>query len=154
MYRANRDQGEEHISPMIELEATRTSAPTTSTTPADIEEPTLHSNPSYSSDLSDATESSTQSSTEKRQLVKPDSNTISEQTKSYDPHYQPAESDEESDVSKREQVPKDEQGHEISPIAEVAAVVSNTDDPSMPCMTFRFWIMGLVSILALAFINQ
>ncbi|KAG0020671.1 hypothetical protein BGZ82_011528 [Podila clonocystis] len=143
---------------MIELEATRTSAPTTPTTPADNAEPTLHSNPSYSSDLSGATESSTQSSTqsstEKRQLVKPDNNTISEQTKSYDPHYQPAESDEESDVSKREQVPTDEQGHEISPIPEVAAVVSNTDDPSVPCMTFRFWVMGLVSILALSFVNQ
>ncbi|KAG0284875.1 hypothetical protein BGZ96_010795 [Linnemannia gamsii] len=30
---------------------------------------------------------------------------------------------------------KDEQ----SPIAEVAAVVSNTDDPSLPCLTFRFF---------------
>ncbi|KAI1296054.1 hypothetical protein EDD11_007613 [Mortierella claussenii] len=48
----------------------------------------------------------------------------------------------------------DEFGREISPVPEVAAVVSNTDDPSIPCMTFRFWAMGLVSILALSFVNQ
>ncbi|KAG0204416.1 hypothetical protein BGX28_003632 [Mortierella sp. GBA30] len=49
---------------------------------------------------------------------------------------------------------RDEHGREISPIPEVAAVVSNTDDPSLPCMTFRFWIMGLISILSLSFVNQ
>ncbi|KAF9438942.1 hypothetical protein BGZ76_002605 [Entomortierella beljakovae] len=43
---------------------------------------------------------------------------------------------------------------ENSPIPEVAAVVSNRDDPSTPCMTFRFWVMGLVSILSLSFVNQ
>ncbi|KAF9317624.1 hypothetical protein BG003_000563 [Podila horticola] len=132
---------------MIELEATRTP---TLTTPADNAEPTLHSNPSYSSDLSGSTESSV----EKKQLVKPGVDTIAEETKVYDPHYQPVESDEESDEGKMEQVPMDDQGHEISPIPEVAAVVSNTDDPSTPCMTFRFWVMGLVSILALSFVNQ
>ncbi|KAG0092652.1 hypothetical protein BGZ92_009116 [Podila epicladia] len=134
---------------MIELEATRTSVATTSADIADAE-PTLHSNPSYSSDLSGSTESSF----EKKRLVKPTNDTITEETKVYDPHYQPAESDEDSDESKKEHVPTDDQGHETSPIPEVAAVVSNTDDPSMPCMTFRFWVMGLVSILALAFVNQ
>jgi len=49
---------------------------------------------------------------------------------------------------------KDEFGREISPIAEVAAVVANTDDPSIPCLTFRFWVMGLISIFALSFVNQ
>ncbi|GJJ70025.1 hypothetical protein EMPS_02374 [Entomortierella parvispora] len=49
---------------------------------------------------------------------------------------------------------KDEHGREISPIAEVAAVVANTDDPFIPCLTFRFWVMGLVSIFALSFVNQ
>lgn len=132
--------------PMIELETTRTSAPTT---PADETEPTLHSKPSYSSDLSGSTESSI----EKKQLVKSDNN-ITEEPRSYDPHYQPTESDEESDAGKKDQVLTDEQGHEISPIPEVAAVVSNTDDPSIPCMTFRFWVMGLISIFALSFINQ
>ncbi|KAI7830281.1 hypothetical protein BC939DRAFT_304211 [Gamsiella multidivaricata] len=50
--------------------------------------------------------------------------------------------------------PTDEFGSETSPIPEVAAVVSNTDDPLIPCMTFRFWVMGLISIFALAFVNQ
>lgn len=49
---------------------------------------------------------------------------------------------------------RDEHGREISPIPEVAAVVANTDDPSIPCLTFRFWMMGLISILALSFVNQ
>ncbi|KAF9014495.1 hypothetical protein BGZ52_006604, partial [Haplosporangium bisporale] len=128
------------------LEATRTSVPTT---PADDAEPTLHSKPSYSSDLSDSTESSI----EKRQLVKSD-NRITEEPKPYDHDYQPTESNEERDTGRKDQVLTDRQGHEISPIPEVAAVVSNTDDPSIPCMTFRFWVMGLVSIFALSFVNQ
>ncbi|KAF9202183.1 hypothetical protein BGZ59_002283, partial [Podila verticillata] len=128
------------------LEATRTSVPTT---PADDAEPTLHSKPSYSSDLSDSTESSI----EKRQLVKSD-NRITEESKPYDHDYQPTGSNEERDTGRKDQVLTDRQGHEISPIPEVAAVVSNTDDPSIPCMTFRFWVMGLVSIFALSFVNQ
>ncbi|KAG0251021.1 hypothetical protein BG011_007904, partial [Mortierella polycephala] len=61
-----------------------------------------------------------------------------------------SDDDEEEDGT----VLKDEFGREISPIPEVAAVVPNTDDPSIPCMTFRFWVMGLISILALSFVNQ
>ncbi|KAF9993079.1 hypothetical protein BGZ79_002319, partial [Entomortierella chlamydospora] len=49
---------------------------------------------------------------------------------------------------------KDDTEDENSPIPEVAAVVPNTDDPLTPCMMFRFWVMGLVSILALSFVNQ
>lgn len=61
-----------------------------------------------------------------------------------------SDSDESSDVGGGGVNLKDEQ----SPVAEVAAVVSNTDDPSLPCLTFRFWVMGLVSILSLSFVNQ
>ncbi|KAI8604603.1 OPT family small oligopeptide transporter [Dissophora ornata] len=64
------------------------------------------------------------------------------------------EDHEGKEVVEDETVLRDEFGREISPIPEVAAVVSNTDDPSIPCMTFRFWVMGLISILALSFINQ
>ncbi|KAF9410344.1 hypothetical protein BGZ94_001675 [Podila epigama] len=149
---------EEHITPMIELEATRTGA---------AHEPTLHSNPSYSSDISG---SSTESATEKHHLVQsgpghdvevigPDS-----RTKGYDPHYQDlrqdkdpdrqSESSEDAEKNGQQHILLDEHGREISPIAEVAAVVSNMDDPSIPCMTFRFWVMGLVSIFALSFVNQ
>ncbi|KAF9096029.1 hypothetical protein BGX29_008765 [Mortierella sp. GBA35] len=49
---------------------------------------------------------------------------------------------------------KDEHGREVSPIAEVAAVVVNTDDPSIPCVTFRFWVMGLISIFSLSFFRD
>ncbi|CAO3564077.1 unnamed protein product [Mortierella alpina] len=62
----------------------------------------------------------------------------------------PSDSDDEA----TDDVLKDENGREISPIDEVAAVVPNTDDPSLPCMTFRFWVMGLASIFSLSFINQ
>ncbi|KAG0040262.1 hypothetical protein BGZ83_002621, partial [Gryganskiella cystojenkinii] len=43
---------------------------------------------------------------------------------------------------------------ENSPIPEVAAIVSNKDDPSLPVMTFRFWVMAIVFSCALGFINQ
>lgn len=32
---------------------------------------------------------------------------------------------------------------EDSPYPEVRASVSNTDDPDMPCLTFRVWVVGL-----------
>ncbi|KAF9399544.1 hypothetical protein BGZ94_005706, partial [Podila epigama] len=43
---------------------------------------------------------------------------------------------------------------ENSPIAEVAAIVSNKDDPSLPVMTFRYWTMAVFFSLALSFCNQ
>ena len=41
-----------------------------------------------------------------------------------------------------------------SPYAEVRAVVDNTDDPSIPSSTIRCWVMGLLFVVALAFVNQ
>ncbi|TVY49363.1 Sexual differentiation process protein [Lachnellula occidentalis] len=41
-----------------------------------------------------------------------------------------------------------------SPYAEVRAVVDNTDDMTMPCSTIRVWVIGLLFVVALAFINQ
>ncbi|KAF9897082.1 hypothetical protein BX616_006219, partial [Lobosporangium transversale] len=43
---------------------------------------------------------------------------------------------------------------ENSPIPEVAAIVSNKDDPTLPVMTFRYWIMAIVFSLILSFFNQ
>ncbi|KAF9969596.1 hypothetical protein BGZ73_007993 [Actinomortierella ambigua] len=43
---------------------------------------------------------------------------------------------------------------ENSPIPEVAAIVSNKDDPSLPVMTFRFWVMGVFFACLLSFFNQ
>ncbi|KAF9556103.1 hypothetical protein EC968_008446 [Mortierella alpina] len=43
---------------------------------------------------------------------------------------------------------------ENSPIPEVAAIVSNKDDPSTPVLTFRFWVMAVVFSIILSFFNQ
>ncbi|KAM3554084.1 hypothetical protein MY1884_006330 [Beauveria asiatica] len=40
-----------------------------------------------------------------------------------------------------------------SPYAEVRAVVSNHDDPNMPCSTIRAWVIGIFFSVAVAFIN-
>ena len=37
---------------------------------------------------------------------------------------------------------------EDSPYPEVRASVSNIDDPEMPAMTLRMWIIGLILTLA------
>ncbi|KAI8345945.1 OPT family small oligopeptide transporter, partial [Mortierella sp. GBAus27b] len=41
-----------------------------------------------------------------------------------------------------------------SPIEEVRVTVPNTDDPSMPCNTFRMWSLGLLFTAAVSFVNQ
>ncbi|KAK8022808.1 OPT oligopeptide transporter [Apiospora rasikravindrae] len=41
-----------------------------------------------------------------------------------------------------------------SPYAEVRSVVSNRDDPEMPCGTIRAWVIGLCFAAILGFINQ
>lgn len=43
---------------------------------------------------------------------------------------------------------------ENSPIPEVAATVSTYDDPSLPALTFRYWVMAVVFSILLAFFNQ
>ncbi|KAG0010649.1 hypothetical protein BGZ82_003332, partial [Podila clonocystis] len=41
-----------------------------------------------------------------------------------------------------------------SPIAEVRATVSITDDSSIPCNTFRMWFLGLLFTAIISFVNQ
>ncbi|KAF9373737.1 hypothetical protein CPC16_001674, partial [Podila verticillata] len=41
-----------------------------------------------------------------------------------------------------------------SPIEEVRVTVANTDDPSMPCNTFRMWFLGLLFTAVISFVNQ
>ncbi|GFY91659.1 oligopeptide transporter 5 [Actinidia rufa] len=41
-----------------------------------------------------------------------------------------------------------------SPIEQVRLTVPITDDPTLPCLTFRTWVLGIVSCAALAFLNQ
>ncbi|KAF9204181.1 hypothetical protein BGZ49_005602 [Haplosporangium sp. Z 27] len=43
---------------------------------------------------------------------------------------------------------------EDSPIEEVRVTISNTDDPSMPCNTFRMWFLGLLFTAIVSFVNQ
>ncbi|GJJ70843.1 hypothetical protein EMPS_03193 [Entomortierella parvispora] len=47
-----------------------------------------------------------------------------------------------------------EDEEENSFISEVAAMVSNTDDPTLPCLTFRFWVMGVLFTVLMSFVNQ
>ncbi|KAL5699954.1 oligopeptide transporter [Ranunculus cassubicifolius] len=41
-----------------------------------------------------------------------------------------------------------------SPIEQVRLTVPITDDPTLPCLTFRTWVLGLASCAILAFLNQ
>lgn len=41
-----------------------------------------------------------------------------------------------------------------SPYAEVRAVVSNKDDPTLPVSTIRSWFIGIIFVAIGAFINQ
>ncbi|KAK0601663.1 hypothetical protein LWI29_026194 [Acer saccharum] len=41
-----------------------------------------------------------------------------------------------------------------NPIEEVRLTVPITDDPSLPALTFRTWVLGLTSCCLLAFVNQ
>ncbi|KAK0599821.1 hypothetical protein LWI29_008946 [Acer saccharum] len=41
-----------------------------------------------------------------------------------------------------------------SPIEEVRLTVPITDDPSLPALTFRTWVLGIISCCILSFVNQ
>ncbi|KAF2288777.1 hypothetical protein GH714_013074 [Hevea brasiliensis] len=41
-----------------------------------------------------------------------------------------------------------------SPIEQVRLTVPITDDPKLPCLTFRTWVLGVISCALLAFLNQ
>ncbi|KAL9660216.1 hypothetical protein QQ045_025028 [Rhodiola kirilowii] len=41
-----------------------------------------------------------------------------------------------------------------SPIEQVRLTVPITDDPTLPCLTFRTWVLGITSCALLAFLNQ
>lgn len=59
--------------------------------------------------------------------------------------------DEKFDIERSSVILEEE---ENSPIPEVAAIVSNKDDPSMPVLTFRFWVMAVIFSIVLSFFNQ
>ena len=41
-----------------------------------------------------------------------------------------------------------------SPYPEVRAAVANTDDPDMPCATFRAWLVGLIWAIIIPGLDQ
>ncbi|CAA6656351.1 unnamed protein product [Spirodela intermedia] len=43
---------------------------------------------------------------------------------------------------------------ENSPIEQVALTVPATDDPALPVLTFRMWVLGTLSCVVLSFLNQ
>lgn len=49
---------------------------------------------------------------------------------------------------------KDQEEVNDSPIEQVRLTVPITDDPTLPCLTFRTWVLGLTSCALLAFLNQ
>jgi OPT family oligopeptide transporter len=53
-----------------------------------------------------------------------------------------------------EDAENDEYSINDSPIEQVRLTVLITDDPSQPALTFRTWVLGLVSCVLLAFVNQ
>jgi len=59
--------------------------------------------------------------------------------------------DEKHDEERTSVILEDE---ENSPIVEVAAIVSNKDDPSLPVMTFRSWVLAVFFTAFLSFMNQ
>jgi len=66
----------------------------------------------------------------------------------------PTEKKEVTDVTAPQDDLEPSAEEENSPIEEVAAVIPNTDDPSIPVNTFRVWFMGTIFTLLLAFLNQ
>ncbi|KAI4338003.1 hypothetical protein L6164_016359 [Bauhinia variegata] len=44
--------------------------------------------------------------------------------------------------------------NEDCPIKQVDLTVPKTDDPNMPLLTFRMWVLGIVSCVILSFVNQ
>lgn len=47
-----------------------------------------------------------------------------------------------------------EEINEKCPIRQVELTVPKTDDPSLPILTFRMWVLGVVSCVILSFLNQ
>ncbi|KAL6280685.1 hypothetical protein ACE6H2_017566 [Prunus campanulata] len=52
------------------------------------------------------------------------------------------------------QNPEEEEEEENSPVEQVALTVPTTDDPSLPVLTFRMWVLGILSCTLLSFLNQ
>ncbi|XP_047317162.1 oligopeptide transporter 1-like [Impatiens glandulifera] len=63
-------------------------------------------------------------------------------------------SEDKHDPEKVLNVPTTDEEINDSPIEEVRLTVSITDNPNLPCLTFRTWVLGITCCAILAFINQ
>ena len=52
------------------------------------------------------------------------------------------------------EVNEEQEQEENSPVKQVALTVPITDDPSLPVLTFRMWVLGALSCVLLSFLNQ
>ncbi|XP_058224116.1 oligopeptide transporter 7-like [Rhododendron vialii] len=50
--------------------------------------------------------------------------------------------------------PEEGEEEENSPVRQVALTVPTTDDPTLPVLTFRMWVLGVLSCVLLSFLNQ
>ncbi|KAE9459633.1 hypothetical protein C3L33_08463, partial [Rhododendron williamsianum] len=50
--------------------------------------------------------------------------------------------------------PEEGEEEENSPVRQVALTVPTTDDPTLPVLTFRMWVLGVFSCVLLSFLNQ
>ncbi|KAE9599480.1 hypothetical protein Lal_00039507 [Lupinus albus] len=55
---------------------------------------------------------------------------------------------------KNKRLSSSEEYDENSPVKQVALTVSTIDDPSLPVLTFRMWVLGTLSCILLSFLNQ
>jgi OPT family oligopeptide transporter len=44
--------------------------------------------------------------------------------------------------------------NEVCPIKQVELTVPKTDDPTLAILTFRMWVLGILSCVVLSFVNQ
>ncbi|CAL5430074.1 unnamed protein product [Camellia sinensis] len=67
---------------------------------------------------------------------------------------EPSNSESEINVERVHQPKEEEEEEENSPVKQVAVTVPTTDDPSLPVLTFRMWVLGILSCILLSFLNQ
>ncbi|KAJ8764821.1 hypothetical protein K2173_010286 [Erythroxylum novogranatense] len=72
---------------------------------------------------------------------------LSKEEKQKDEHNLPS-------ASSAKYIASHEEDEENSPVKQVALTVPTTDDPSLPVLTFRMWVLGTVSCVLLSFLNQ
>ncbi|KAF2299338.1 hypothetical protein GH714_031630 [Hevea brasiliensis] len=61
---------------------------------------------------------------------------------------------EQSEVEATVEMKAGEEEEEQCPVKQVELTVPKTDDPNMPVLTFRMWVLGLASCVILAIVNQ